>query len=327
MATQTMRLVGHPFHKWVNLQMETNNKAYEEQRMRHLHNRLTQINIKIYYAKTEKLLTTACNNLTTTFRRMAKEIGIRLEFLLIHRKSGLFARKEGILIMKVEDGSIRIVLQNALSCNYDLSIPKCAVFNREDMQVNYNFHFFDAINSTYYEDLFSLKYSKTKFFHAAKEIKIILYATKKEEKKQGHTLERLRWTEPSSSYVRNDKPFLPHYGTMDKALANGLYAIKLRLWILHVMSLNSYLKKYYQHLSIKLVSSNEKYPTQGSKKPSPTFELPKQEYYVRVEAPKGELGVFLIGDDNIFSWRWKIRSPGLINLKIWWWNLRPNLPE
>ncbi|KAK3440552.1 hypothetical protein EUGRSUZ_B00847 [Eucalyptus grandis] len=29
-----------------------------------------------------------------------------------------------------------------------------------------------------------------------------------------------------------------------------------------------------------------------SKKPSPTFELPKQELYVRVEAPKGELGIF-----------------------------------
>ena len=29
-----------------------------------------------------------------------------------------------------------------------------------------------------------------------------------------------------------------------------------------------------------------------SKKPSPTFELAKQELYVRVEAPKGELGIF-----------------------------------
>ncbi|XLU61172.1 hypothetical protein S245_020381, partial [Arachis hypogaea] len=46
-----------------------------------------------------------------------------------------------------------------------------------------------------------------------------------------------------------------------------------------------------------------------SKKPSPTFELPKQELYVRVEAPKGELGIFLIGDQNGFPWRWKIRPP------------------
>jgi NAD(P)H-quinone oxidoreductase subunit H len=53
-----------------------------------------------------------------------------------------------------------------------------------------------------------------------------------------------------------------------------------------------------------------------SKKPSPTFKLPNQEHYVRVEAPKGELGVFLIGDDSMFPWRWKIRPPGFINLQI-----------
>jgi NAD(P)H-quinone oxidoreductase subunit H len=53
-----------------------------------------------------------------------------------------------------------------------------------------------------------------------------------------------------------------------------------------------------------------------SKKPSPTFKLPKQEHYVRVEAPKGELGIFLIGDDSVFPWRLKIRPPGFINLQI-----------
>ncbi|CAN1858193.1 NAD(P)H-quinone oxidoreductase subunit H, chloroplastic [Linum perenne] len=53
-----------------------------------------------------------------------------------------------------------------------------------------------------------------------------------------------------------------------------------------------------------------------SKKTSPTFELPKQELYVRVEAPKGELGIFLIGDQSCFPWRWKIRPPGFINLQI-----------
>nr|YP_009561668.1 NADH-plastoquinone oxidoreductase subunit 7 [Commiphora gileadensis]QAT19756.1 NADH-plastoquinone oxidoreductase subunit 7 [Commiphora gileadensis] len=53
-----------------------------------------------------------------------------------------------------------------------------------------------------------------------------------------------------------------------------------------------------------------------SKKPSPSFELPKQELYVRVEAPKGELGIFLIGDQSGFPWRWKIRPPGFINLQI-----------
>nr|Q85UU0.1 RecName: Full=NAD(P)H-quinone oxidoreductase subunit H, chloroplastic; AltName: Full=NAD(P)H dehydrogenase subunit H; AltName: Full=NADH-plastoquinone oxidoreductase 49 kDa subunit; AltName: Full=NADH-plastoquinone oxidoreductase subunit H [Anthoceros angustus]BAC55507.1 NADH dehydrogenase 49 kDa subunit [Anthoceros angustus] len=53
-----------------------------------------------------------------------------------------------------------------------------------------------------------------------------------------------------------------------------------------------------------------------SKKPSPTFKLPKQEHYIRVEAPKGELGIYLIGDDSVFPWRWKIRPPGFINLQI-----------
>jgi len=53
-----------------------------------------------------------------------------------------------------------------------------------------------------------------------------------------------------------------------------------------------------------------------SKKPSPTFKLPSQEHYVRVEAPKGELGVFVIGDDSMFPWRWKVRPPGFINLQI-----------
>nr|YP_010192135.1 NADH-plastoquinone oxidoreductase subunit 7 [Alsophila denticulata]QZN05778.1 NADH-plastoquinone oxidoreductase subunit 7 [Alsophila denticulata] len=52
------------------------------------------------------------------------------------------------------------------------------------------------------------------------------------------------------------------------------------------------------------------------KKSSPTLKSPKQEHYVRVEAPKGELGVFLIGDGSVFPWRWKIRPPGFTNLQI-----------
>nr|YP_010422433.1 NADH-plastoquinone oxidoreductase subunit 7 [Corydalis lathyrophylla]YP_010422435.1 NADH-plastoquinone oxidoreductase subunit 7 [Corydalis lathyrophylla]USG57769.1 NADH-plastoquinone oxidoreductase subunit 7 [Corydalis lathyrophylla]USG57771.1 NADH-plastoquinone oxidoreductase subunit 7 [Corydalis lathyrophylla] len=53
-----------------------------------------------------------------------------------------------------------------------------------------------------------------------------------------------------------------------------------------------------------------------SKKPSPAFELLKQELSMRVEAPKGELGIFLIGDQSLFPWRWKIRPPGFLNLQI-----------
>ncbi|KAL5646697.1 hypothetical protein ACJX0J_000093 [Zea mays] len=52
------------------------------------------------------------------------------------------------------------------------------------------------------------------------------------------------------------------------------------------------------------------------KKPSPNFELSKQELYVRVEAPKGELGIYLVGDDSLFPWRWKLVTPGFINLQI-----------
>lgn len=52
------------------------------------------------------------------------------------------------------------------------------------------------------------------------------------------------------------------------------------------------------------------------KKPSPTFKMPSEEHYVRVEAPKGELGVFLMGDDQLFPWRFKIRPPGFLNLQI-----------
>ena len=51
------------------------------------------------------------------------------------------------------------------------------------------------------------------------------------------------------------------------------------------------------------------------KKPSPNFELSKQELYVRVEAPKGEFGIFLIGDHNVFPWRWQIIL--LFNSYIW----------
>ncbi|KAM3729256.1 hypothetical protein ACB098_M002300 [Castanea mollissima] len=46
------------------------------------------------------------------------------------------------------------------------------------------------------------------------------------------------------------------------------------------------------------------------------FEYRFIKLYVRVEAPKGELGIFLIGDQSGFPWRWKIRPPGFINLQI-----------
>jgi NAD(P)H-quinone oxidoreductase subunit H len=53
-----------------------------------------------------------------------------------------------------------------------------------------------------------------------------------------------------------------------------------------------------------------------SKKVAPTFKIPKGEHYVRVESGKGELGIFIIGEDNIFPWRWKIRAADFNNLQI-----------
>ncbi|KVH99475.1 NADH-quinone oxidoreductase, subunit D [Cynara cardunculus var. scolymus] len=35
-----------------------------------------------------------------------------------------------------------------------------------------------------------------------------------------------------------------------------------------------------------------------------------------VEAPKGELGILLIGDNGVFHWRYEIRPPGFIKLQI-----------
>jgi NAD(P)H-quinone oxidoreductase subunit H len=52
------------------------------------------------------------------------------------------------------------------------------------------------------------------------------------------------------------------------------------------------------------------------KKLAPTFKIPQGEHYCRVETGKGELGIYLIGDDNIFPWRWKIRPPDFNNLQV-----------
>jgi NAD(P)H-quinone oxidoreductase subunit H len=52
------------------------------------------------------------------------------------------------------------------------------------------------------------------------------------------------------------------------------------------------------------------------KKIAPTFKMPEGECYTRVECGKGELGIYLIGDNNVFPWRWKIRTPDFVNLQI-----------
>jgi NAD(P)H-quinone oxidoreductase subunit H len=52
------------------------------------------------------------------------------------------------------------------------------------------------------------------------------------------------------------------------------------------------------------------------KKVAPTFKIPKGENYVRLESGKGELGIYIIGDDNVFPWRFKIRAADFNNLQI-----------
>ena len=43
---------------------------------------------------------------------------------------------------------------------------------------------------------------------------------------------------------------------------------------------------------------------------------PKGEAYAHVEAPKGELGFYLVSDGGIAPYRCAIRSPSLINLTV-----------
>lgn len=53
-----------------------------------------------------------------------------------------------------------------------------------------------------------------------------------------------------------------------------------------------------------------------AKKIAPTFKIPAGEHYFRVETGKGEMGIYLIGNDNVFPWRWKIRAPDFNNLQV-----------
>jgi NAD(P)H-quinone oxidoreductase subunit H len=78
----------------------------------------------------------------------------------------------------------------------------------------------------------------------------------------------------------------------------------------------------YENLEAKRLAEGKKsqwndfdYQFSG-KKIAPTFKIPKGEHYVRLESGKGELGIFIIGDDNVFPWRWKIRAADFNNLQI-----------
>jgi NAD(P)H-quinone oxidoreductase subunit H len=78
----------------------------------------------------------------------------------------------------------------------------------------------------------------------------------------------------------------------------------------------------YENLEAKRIAAGPKSEWDGmdyqyiSKKVAPTFKIPKGEHYVRVESGKGELGIFIMGEDHIFPWRWKIRAADFNNVQI-----------
>ncbi len=78
----------------------------------------------------------------------------------------------------------------------------------------------------------------------------------------------------------------------------------------------------YENLEAKRMAAGKKSEWDGfdyqfiSKKLSPSMKIPNGEIYARVESGKGELGIYLVGDDNVFPWRWKIRAADFVNLQI-----------
>jgi NAD(P)H-quinone oxidoreductase subunit H len=77
----------------------------------------------------------------------------------------------------------------------------------------------------------------------------------------------------------------------------------------------------YENLEAKRIAAGKKSEWDGmdyqyvSKKIAPTFKIPAGEHYVRLEAGRGEMGIFIVGNDNVFPWRWKIRPADFNNLQ------------
>ena len=51
-----------------------------------------------------------------------------------------------------------------------------------------------------------------------------------------------------------------------------------------------------------------------NKKPAYSFRVPKGDAYAAVEAPKGELGFYIVSDGSDNPWRYHVRAPSYINL-------------
>ena len=78
----------------------------------------------------------------------------------------------------------------------------------------------------------------------------------------------------------------------------------------------------YENLEAKRIAEGKKSSWNDfdyqciAKKVPPTFKIPKGEHYVRLESGKGELGIFIVGNDDLFPWRWKIRAADFNNLQV-----------
>ena len=78
----------------------------------------------------------------------------------------------------------------------------------------------------------------------------------------------------------------------------------------------------YENLEAQRIAGGPKSEWNGpdyqfiGKKSSPNFKIPAGEHYIKVEAPKGELGIYMVSDGSMSPWRWKIRPPGFINLQV-----------
>lgn len=78
----------------------------------------------------------------------------------------------------------------------------------------------------------------------------------------------------------------------------------------------------YENLEAKRIAAGAKSEWNAfdyqfiGRKIAPTFKIPKGEHYVRIESGKGELGIYIMGDENVFPWRWKIRAADFNNLQI-----------
>ena len=59
-----------------------------------------------------------------------------------------------------------------------------------------------------------------------------------------------------------------------------------------------------------------------AKKVAPTFKIPQGELYTRLESGKGEIGVFIQGNNDVTPWRFKIRPADQNNPQI-----RPHIPK